>query len=481
MKKIITIALIVLMFSRTLFAQENKTEEKNYESVVTISTYDKNDNLITQGSGFIATKDGAIVTNLHLLNKAVTVKVKTTNDKFLEIAGVLYCDKVNDLAILKAKDTDLSAVSLANSDKIKFAGKVYIINKAKAPKNSAIKGMLSGYAEFIQNQKVFLITGIVSSGNGGEPVFDENGCVIGVATFFLNTKDKKMILAMPVNLIKNKLSETAVTPLQEALAGNYYSSPEYLLWLGYCSYTSGDTNKAINYFKEAIRVKPDFAEGHRGLGFIYTKLQDYTKAINSFNEAIRINPGYALAISGLGFVYATLDDYEKAVELYKESVRLNPKSAETYFNLGNNYLKMKDYMNAMRAWQEAVRIHPDFVEAYEAIGKLYSAAKEREKAIESYQEAVRIRPDYAEMYLAIGTEYTMLLDDQKSMEAFKKAVQLKPDYAEAHFCLGTSYLLVKDVASAKKEYEILKKLNPKAASQLLELIRQREDMMKKNK
>jgi tetratricopeptide (TPR) repeat protein len=446
MNRVIKIILISLVLSGVVLAQEKKTEEKNYESVVTVSAYDKNDKVITQGTGFIATSDGAIVTNLHLLNKAVKIKVKTTKDKYLDVEGV---HKVYDLVILKVKGANLPAVNLADSDKITLAKKVYIINKTKNAKNSAIKGMLMGFAEFVQGQKVFSIIEITSSGNGGEPVFDENGCVFGVATFYLSVKDNKLILAMPINVIKDKISETAVKPLKEALSVDYCASPEYLLWLGFCSCSTGDVNKGISNFKEAIRIKPDFAEGHRALGYAYTKLQDYKKAILSFNEAIRIKPDYPLALSGLAYVYARLQDYEKAIELYKECISIDPNRADVYFSMGNTYYKIKDLQNAMNSWKEAVRVNPDFAEAHEVLG---------------------------DMYLA---QYTMLLEDEKCIWAFKEAVRIEPDSVEAHFCLGSAYLVARDIDNASKEYNILKKLNPSMADKLLELINQRKAMQEK--
>jgi len=58
---------------------------------------------ISQGSGFIVRKDGAIVTNYHVISNAEDIKIKA-GDKVLEVEGLLHIEKENDIVILKAKE-----------------------------------------------------------------------------------------------------------------------------------------------------------------------------------------------------------------------------------------------------------------------------------------------------------------------------------------------------------------------------------------
>ena len=56
-------------------------------------------------------------------------------------------------------------------------------------------------------------------------------------------------------------------------------------------------NKAINAYKQTIRLKPDDAKAHCGLGVAYVELGRYQEAVEACKEAIRLKPNFAIARS----------------------------------------------------------------------------------------------------------------------------------------------------------------------------------------
>jgi tetratricopeptide (TPR) repeat protein len=48
--------------------------------------------------------------------------------------------------------------------------------------------------------------------------------------------------------------------------------------------------KAIDAYKEAIKIKPDYHEAYYNMGVAYDKLKEYQEAINTYKEAIKIKP-----------------------------------------------------------------------------------------------------------------------------------------------------------------------------------------------
>jgi tetratricopeptide (TPR) repeat protein len=89
--------------------------------------------------------------------------------------------------------------------------------------------------------------------------------------------------------------------------------------LGNAYYESGKWKEAIESYKQAIRIDPDFAEAHHDLGVAYGELGKHEEAIKSFKQAIRIDPDYAEAHRNLGTVYSESGMYKKAIE-FKETV-----------------------------------------------------------------------------------------------------------------------------------------------------------------
>ena len=64
---------------------------------------------------------------------------------------------------------------------------------------------------------------------------------------------------------------------------------------------------------------------------------DFDKAIADFTEAIRLDPKEAVAYYKRGMAYGAKGDHDKAIADYTEAIRLNPKSAEAYINRGVVY------------------------------------------------------------------------------------------------------------------------------------------------
>ncbi|HEX8129065.1 MAG TPA: tetratricopeptide repeat protein [Pyrinomonadaceae bacterium] len=70
----------------------------------------------------------------------------------------------------------------------------------------------------------------------------------------------------------------------------------------------GKPLEAINSFKEAIKIKPDYWEAHYNMGVAYSKLEDYPQAIAAFKKTLELNPDEAQAHYNLGLAYYFMDD-----------------------------------------------------------------------------------------------------------------------------------------------------------------------------
>jgi len=131
--------------------------------------------------------------------------------------------------------------------------------------------------------------------------------------------------------------------------------------------------------------KSDDAETYYGLGLAYAKSEDYEKAIESFKQVIRINPDYAEVHCLLGLVYAESGDYEKAIEAYKQAIHIKYDDAEVHNVLGYAYVKSGNYEKAIEAYKEAIRINPNLAAAHNILGYAYIAVSDRSSALEEYK------------------------------------------------------------------------------------------------
>ena len=449
-------------------ADANKIFNENSRSVVVIVALDKQGNPISQGSGFVVRSDGAIITNYHVISGAEDIQVKAGKE-ILPVEGIIYIDKENDLVILKAKAKALPAVRLGDIAKVSVGEKVYVIGSPQGLENTISDGILSGIREVDPKRKIIQITAPVSEGSSGGPVFNDNGEVIGIVTFLIK-ESQNLNFAMPINVLKSRIADKKVTSFQKAQIGKYQKTADYWFNLGYFYAESGLYNKAIEAYKQVIRIKPDDAAAHYNLGVQYAKLRRYAEEIEAYKQAIRIKPDFADAYYGLGLAYGMLDRYAEEIEAYKQAIRIRPDFAEAYNTLGVAYLYLRRYAEAMEAYKQAIRIKPDDAAAHKKLGLAYCILGRSEEAIESCKQAIRIKPNDAEAHYILGLTYVKLGRVEEVIEAYKQAIRIKPDYTEVHYSLGHLYIALGRKSDALEEYKILKELDKERANKLFDLI-----------
>ena len=90
---------------------------------------------------------------------------------------------------------------------------------------------------------------------------------------------------------------------------------------------------AISSFKEALRVRPDYAWVHSNLGDAYNFNGQYDAAISSFKEALRLRPNFAKAHYGLGVAYISAGNNGEALEEYETLKELDHAMANNLLEL----------------------------------------------------------------------------------------------------------------------------------------------------
>jgi Tfp pilus assembly protein PilF len=336
----------ILIFPVLSFADADKIFKENSKAVVVVVTYNEKGEPISQGSGFIVRSDGAVVTNYHVISNAKDIKVKV-GDKILDVEGLIYTDKENDLVILKVKGEKLPVVKLGDIAKANVGEKVYVISSPEGLENTISDGLLSGIRDIASDKKVLQITAPVSSGSSGSPVFNKDGEVIGIATFLLE-EAQNLNFAMPVNLITDKIRNKKVVLLKESDIEDYKKTAEYWFYRGVAS---GLDKEKIEAYKQSIRINPDIAAPHFNLGVVYNRLGMYKEAIESYRQGIRIEPDFVAAHVGLGFSYEQLGMSQEAIESYKQAIRINSDYAEAHFGLGLEYYVLDDRGSALEEYK----------------------------------------------------------------------------------------------------------------------------------
>jgi len=163
--------------------------------------------IVGQGSGFIMSQDGYILTNNHVAGKADRITVKLQDGREFA-AKLIGADDHSDVAVIKIKAQGLPSVRLGNSDDLEVGEWVLAIGNPFGLSHTVTAGIVSAkgrssigiadYEDFIQTDAA------INPGNSGGPLINLNGEVVGINTAIFSKSGGYMGIGftIPINMVK---------------------------------------------------------------------------------------------------------------------------------------------------------------------------------------------------------------------------------------------------------------------------------------
>lgn len=162
------------------------------------------------GSGVIISPDGYIVTNNHVIDGAVDIRVTMSNRRILR-AKLIGADPLTDLAVLKIEGKDLPSVPWGDSKEVRPGETVLAFGNPYGFRFTVTRGIVSAIhranpdsdnpskpGEFIQTDAA------INPGNSGGPLVDARGEVVGINTFLVSPSGtfSGMGFAIPTQIVR---------------------------------------------------------------------------------------------------------------------------------------------------------------------------------------------------------------------------------------------------------------------------------------
>ncbi len=182
---------------------------------------------LSQGSGFIISADGYILTNSHVVDDATEIVVKLTDGREFE-AEVIGTDPETEIALVKIDGDELPVAVLGDSDALEVGEWAIAIGNPFGLQATVTAGIISAtgrdrvgitdFEDFIQTDAA------INPGNSGGPLLNINGEVVGINTAIFTRSGGYMGIgfAIPINMavdIKQTLIEDG--RVQRSLIGIY--------------------------------------------------------------------------------------------------------------------------------------------------------------------------------------------------------------------------------------------------------------------
>jgi len=218
------------------------------------------------GSGVVISPDGYIVTNNHVVDGAVDIRV-TTSDRRVLKARLVGTDPLTDLAVIKVDDAKLPSVPWGDSTDVLPGQTVLAFGNPYGFRFTVTRGIVSAVnrpnpdssdprkpGEFIQTDAA------INPGNSGGPLVDARGQVIGINTFLISPSGtfSGMGFAIPVKIAK----PTVATLIQYGKVSHGY------IGVGITDVTPDNAkffNLTNNTGAVITQVEPDSPGGKAGL------------------------------------------------------------------------------------------------------------------------------------------------------------------------------------------------------------------------
>lgn len=203
--------------------------------------------------------------------------------------------------------------------------------------------------------------------------------------------------------------------------------------------THGQPDKAVEYLKHTLALKPDYdlavfnlAQAYRDMGnddaalagyehyltldakdpYVYYLMGEIwldrgqpAKAEALFNTALQIDPQVAAAKNALGVLALDRGDPATAERLIREAIAIKPDVRLAHFNLALIAEQRGDLPGAEREYYAELKAHPDAFKAAFNMSRLYEKVGDRDGEIGALKQSIESNPKFAEGYIYLAKAY----------------------------------------------------------------------------
>jgi tetratricopeptide (TPR) repeat protein len=244
-----------------------------------------------------------------------------------------------------------------------------------------------------------------------------------------------------------------------ALSGQQNSPPsrDTRIAAGVEALKSDDLETAEKVFSQILRQGVKLPLVFHDLGVIAQRRGDHKQAVERFRQAIELEPEYGPSRLLLGVSLRALGRNRQALHELERATTLMPKEPQAHLQLAGAYEAADDWIGAIRELQKLVALVPDEPEYSYRLGRAWTKLSGW-----SYQQIARIDPNSARLQQALGQEYAIQEKFDLALEAYQRAGRCDPNLPEIHLAEAVILLELKRFDEALEQIDLEQKLVPQS-------------------
>jgi DNA-binding winged helix-turn-helix (wHTH) protein/TolB-like protein/tetratricopeptide (TPR) repeat protein len=267
---------------------------------------------------------------------------------------------------------------------------------------------------------------------------------------------RQVAQALVLNLGEAEQKSLAKRPTENLEAYQLYLKGRYL----WSKKATDGVKKAVQYFEQAIKLDPNYAQAYSGLADCYLALSEfssmqraeaYSKSISAAERAISLNPTLAEAHTTLAFIRLSRDwDYANAELEFKRALELDPNYANGHQFYGVYLTAVGQTDAAIKQTRRALELDPLSILNNSQLGRCLYLARRYDETIEQSLKTLELDSTSASAHVYIGQSYGHKGMFAEAIPALQKSVEISDGRPEMKSALGYVYALSGKKSEARK-------------------------------
>ena len=211
---------------------------------------------------------------------------------------------------------------------------------------------------------------------------------------------------------------------------------------------TGDYSEALAACRKALRLDAEHPYPWNVQGRVYWEMGRPTNAVESFRRALGLNPDFYPALANLGAVALAVGDSNSALQAYGRAIKIQPADASARFGLARAFNAAGDWSKAMDQLKEAIRINPRHVSALHELSELQLSAGQIDDAIASAKSLLAQGRPSANLLLADS-----FMQKNDFSQALRYLTNAPPDDPGRHYLQGYWWMAAGRLPEARSSME----------------------------